>query len=313
MRSVTWEDDRVTNIAQQLITNRGFTGHEHIEEVGLIHMNGRVYEQELGRFLSADPFVQSPFMTNSFNRYSYVMNNPLKYTDPTGFFYHENGGKNYNERVGGTKVSSSNYGGEALSDGDKDNSGNMSTASSKKIVSGYIVANLATPEERDDAIQGFMNFAVPVNEIKSQAVGAYNALGANTDTQEKIKAVTAFGVSVIGSMVFGKLKNIFGKFFDKMPKSFGNKEIKDIAPRVADHPTRLGGKVGDISLKVSFTDGTKIDISPTRVKETKIDKMNPKGISNVKYDKEIAIDKSRRKRALNDDERSWYNATLKKK
>ncbi|MGR6780109.1 RHS repeat domain-containing protein [Moritella viscosa] len=85
MRSVLWEDDSVTNIAQQLITNCGFTGHEHIEEVGLIHMNGRVYDQELGRFLSADPFVQSPFMTNSFNRYSYVMNNPLKYTDPTGF------------------------------------------------------------------------------------------------------------------------------------------------------------------------------------------------------------------------------------
>ena len=85
MRSVIWEDDRVTNIAQQLITNRGFTGHEHIEEVGFIHMNGRVYDQELGRFLSADPLIQAPFVTNSFNRYSYVMNNPLKYTDPTGF------------------------------------------------------------------------------------------------------------------------------------------------------------------------------------------------------------------------------------
>ena len=85
MRSVIWEDDRVTNIAQQLITNRGFTGHEHIEEVGLIHMNGRVYDQELGRFLSADPVIQAPLVTNSFNRYSYVWNNPLKYTDPTGF------------------------------------------------------------------------------------------------------------------------------------------------------------------------------------------------------------------------------------
>jgi len=85
MRSVIWEDDSVTNIAQQLITNRGFTGHEHIEEVGLIHMNGRVYDQELGRFISADPVIQSPFTTNSFNRYSYVVNNPLKYQDPTGF------------------------------------------------------------------------------------------------------------------------------------------------------------------------------------------------------------------------------------
>nr|AKN36060.1 Rhs family protein [Vibrio splendidus] len=52
-------------------------------------MNGRIYDAELGRFLSADPFVQSPFKINSFNRYSYVMNNPLRYEDPTGYFWKE--------------------------------------------------------------------------------------------------------------------------------------------------------------------------------------------------------------------------------
>ncbi|MDJ0947274.1 MAG: RHS repeat-associated core domain-containing protein, partial [Kiloniellales bacterium] len=65
-------------------TPRGFTGHEHLDAVGLIHMNGRVYDPVLGRFLSADPFVPSPTATQSFNRYSYVGNNPLSYTDPTG-------------------------------------------------------------------------------------------------------------------------------------------------------------------------------------------------------------------------------------
>ena len=68
-----------------LFTNRGFTGHEHIDELGLIHMNGRVYDPEIGRFLSADPFVQAPHMSQSYNRYSYVMNNPLRYTDPSGY------------------------------------------------------------------------------------------------------------------------------------------------------------------------------------------------------------------------------------
>ncbi|WP_160060588.1 RHS repeat-associated core domain-containing protein [Psychromonas sp. L1A2] len=82
-RSIRWDDKGALDL--RLITNRGFTGHEHIEEVGLIHMNGRIYDQTLGRFMSADPEIQAPFMTNSFNRYSYVMNNPLKYTDPTGF------------------------------------------------------------------------------------------------------------------------------------------------------------------------------------------------------------------------------------
>ncbi|WP_104398552.1 RHS repeat-associated core domain-containing protein [Vibrio penaeicida] len=79
-------------VEQMVLTNRGYTGHEEIEEVGLIHMNGRVYDQTLGRFVSADPIIQAPFVTNSFNRYAYVWNNPLKYIDPTGFRLVEFGG-----------------------------------------------------------------------------------------------------------------------------------------------------------------------------------------------------------------------------
>jgi len=63
---------------------RGFTGHEHLDTLGLIHMNGRVYDPELGRFLSADPVVQFPASTQGLDRYSYVLNNPLSATDPTG-------------------------------------------------------------------------------------------------------------------------------------------------------------------------------------------------------------------------------------
>ncbi|MCP3925716.1 MAG: hypothetical protein GY714_24370 [Desulfobacterales bacterium] len=66
-------------------TNRGYTGHEHIEEMGFIHMNGRVYDPEIGRFLSADPVIQDPYNTQSYNRYSYCFNNPLSYTDPSGY------------------------------------------------------------------------------------------------------------------------------------------------------------------------------------------------------------------------------------
>ena len=67
------------------LTTRGFTGHEMLDPVGLVHMNGRVYDPELGRFLSADPFVQDITNLQSWNRYAYVLNNPLSYTDPTGF------------------------------------------------------------------------------------------------------------------------------------------------------------------------------------------------------------------------------------
>ena len=84
-RKVAWQSESPLEVMQLAITNRGYTGHEEIVEVGLVHMNGRVYDQELGRFISADPIVQAPFVTNSYNRYAYVWNNPLKYNDPTGF------------------------------------------------------------------------------------------------------------------------------------------------------------------------------------------------------------------------------------
>lgn len=66
------------------LLGRGYTGHEHFVSVGLIHMNGRMYDANLGRFLSPDNFIQDPFNTQSFNRYGYVWNNPLKYVDPSG-------------------------------------------------------------------------------------------------------------------------------------------------------------------------------------------------------------------------------------
>lgn len=63
---------------------RGYTGHEHLQHFNLIHMNGRVYAPLEGRMLSPDNYVQSPNYSQSYNRYSYVFNNPLKYNDPSG-------------------------------------------------------------------------------------------------------------------------------------------------------------------------------------------------------------------------------------
>jgi RHS repeat-associated protein len=65
---------------------RGYTGHEHLPMFGLINMNARLYDPLPGRFLSPDPFVQLPDFTQSYNRYSYALNNPLIYTDQNGEF-----------------------------------------------------------------------------------------------------------------------------------------------------------------------------------------------------------------------------------
>ncbi|NOK35728.1 hypothetical protein HMI49_21245 [Corallococcus exercitus] len=63
----------------------GFTGHEDDAESSLVNMKGRLYDPRAGRFLSADPFITAPFSSQGYNRYSYVFNNPLSMTDPSGF------------------------------------------------------------------------------------------------------------------------------------------------------------------------------------------------------------------------------------
>lgn len=90
-RLENWSGDITPAELYEIITNthlrtsRGFTDHEHMDKVGIIHMNGRIYEPTIGRFLSADPIVQVPTYSQSYNRYSYVFNSPLSFTDPSGF------------------------------------------------------------------------------------------------------------------------------------------------------------------------------------------------------------------------------------
>ena len=84
--------------------DRGYTGHEQLDQFGLINMNGRIYDPVLGRFLSPDIVVQDPAFTQSYNRYSYVVNNPLKYVDPSGYYrMHDIYGNGYDIDVSNTQ------------------------------------------------------------------------------------------------------------------------------------------------------------------------------------------------------------------
>ncbi len=87
-RNLDWTNSAVQIIAIE--NHHGFTGHEHLDDVGFIHMNGRVYDPTLGRFISADPNIQYPNNTQGYNRYTYVNNNPLSLTDPSGFDFISN-------------------------------------------------------------------------------------------------------------------------------------------------------------------------------------------------------------------------------
>ena len=81
---VTWLEKGNEDFANGTF-RRGFTGHEHLDNLSLIHMNGRVYDPELARFVSADPSLQFAASTQNYDRFAYVGNNPLKFTDPSGF------------------------------------------------------------------------------------------------------------------------------------------------------------------------------------------------------------------------------------
>ena len=66
-------------------SDRGFTGHEHLDELGLIHMNGRLYDPRFGIFLQADPLIQDALNLQSYNRYIYCIAGPMGCTDPSGY------------------------------------------------------------------------------------------------------------------------------------------------------------------------------------------------------------------------------------
>ncbi len=78
---LNWSDDKMDDI---MLYDRGFTGHEHLLDFGLINMNGRMYDPLMSMMLSPDNNIQMPQSSQNFNRYSYCLNNPLRYNDPTG-------------------------------------------------------------------------------------------------------------------------------------------------------------------------------------------------------------------------------------
>ena len=105
------------DVPDNYLFDRGYTGHEHLDEFSLINpdifhfitssglatskfslhyvwenqesanMNGRVYDPVIGKFLSPDNFVQESANSQNFNRYSYCLNNPLIYSDPDGEWF----------------------------------------------------------------------------------------------------------------------------------------------------------------------------------------------------------------------------------
>jgi RHS repeat-associated protein len=107
---------------------RGFTGHEMLDQLDLVHMNGRIYDPLVARFLSGDPFIQDPVDGQNYNRYTYVLNNPTNNTDPTGFICQSSGGDtSTGSHICGVETGATCSGNCKISDGSKDDKGRSKT------------------------------------------------------------------------------------------------------------------------------------------------------------------------------------------
>src|SRR5690606_4071132 len=76
------QDGQNNNLNKLAFLERGYTGHEHLQGVGLINMNARLYDVKLHRFLATDNFIQDPGNPQNYNLYGYGLNNQLRITDP---------------------------------------------------------------------------------------------------------------------------------------------------------------------------------------------------------------------------------------
>ena len=84
-RNPQWGEPASGSLNKSPVTPMGYTGHESDDELGLVNMKGRIYDPKVGRFLQTDPIVGDPHFGQAWNPYSYVLNSPLMFVDPTGF------------------------------------------------------------------------------------------------------------------------------------------------------------------------------------------------------------------------------------
>lgn len=219
-RNSDWSTTLTDTVA--LSFDRGFTGHELYSMFDIIDCNGRIYDCESGRFLSADPYIQgSDYDIQSFNRYSYVNNNPVSYTDPSGYFKFK---KLFKSVV---NVITSIFGGGG-------------SGSIINIVNAAIHLDFKTLAVA--AVSIGVNYLVPggggiVSTLISNAVGGFatsatssllNGGGLGSALQSGLRGAVASAASTAINAANAQLTSAVGDVFDH-PTSLGNFTQKSIA------------------------------------------------------------------------------------
>ncbi|RUO18183.1 hypothetical protein CWE08_11905 [Aliidiomarina iranensis] len=207
------------------LTHKGYTGHEQVDHASVVQMGGRIYDAHIGRFLQADPFVQSPSNSQNFNRYSYVLNNPLSYTDPSGYLFKKL--KKYLQAAAAIAIGIYLPGSSLMA------SWGVSNAVAQGALTGFIAGGVAT------------------GTLKGALVGAFTGglFGELQSMSEGFSKVAAHGV--VGGMGSAMQGGKFGHGFlsagvsaQLSPKIQSN--VGDAHVRVAIHAA-IGGTVSKVT------------------------------------------------------------------
>ena len=212
----TWE--YYDNVADANAENPwGFGGHEHLDIFEMVNMDGRMYDPVLGRFLSPDPFVQAPDFTQSLNRYTYCLNNPLSLTDPTGYSWFSDNWKSIVASVVGITVSALTMGitsgvTAAIIAGA---AGGAAGALTGALLNGANIGQIAKQTFLGafwGAASGFLNFA-------SADENLLLSLFKHTFSEGWLEGIQ--GGSMFHGFMMGAVSSTGGHFIDKYAQSLG--------------------------------------------------------------------------------------------
>lgn len=166
---------------------RGFTGHEHLDEFGLINMNSRLYDPLLGRMLSPDNFIQSAGYSQNYNRYSYSWNNPMKFKDPSGDAIHF-------AFIVGAGIITGGYAGGAITEGKWDpGQWNWDNTTWKGIGSGAIVGGGIGFGTAAAFSNSFSGITIGGTSIKSGATTVSWNISSNSFLTGSINVLSSIG------------------------------------------------------------------------------------------------------------------------
>ena len=188
----TWLNYPTDETTLSLMFDRGFTGHEHMTTFGLINMNGRCYDPLTSSFLSVDAYVQDPTNAQGFNRYAYCSHNPLRYTDPTGWYQQPGASPNPNINLIGTTTYHSDDPCEMLWGRSVHPTQAANPTGFNSTSAGFMVGN------------GYFGGNIPASHL--QAIRAWQ----NNPCAETSQALENLGITVNVGCILGSLNGVDG-------------------------------------------------------------------------------------------------------